>query len=122
MIGLIFKELYSQSPDHFSDHASVIVPVAFVARFDQKKSSSSIWSSVLEEGMGTEAGAVRLYTKEIVQEIQSNLTSTSWALKISASQVIIHEFGFFECFLIHSLNLDFMLRQSSDYMKWMLIG
>lgn len=92
MIGLIFKELHSQASDHFSDHASVIVPVAFVARFDQKKSCSAVWSSVLEEGMGTEAGAARLYTKEIVQEIQSNLTSTSWALKISASQVSILNF------------------------------
>eukprot|EP00210_Caulerpa_lentillifera_P004901 g4677.t1 len=111
MIGLIFKELQAQAPHCISDHASTIIPVAFITRFDQKKSVASVWSSVLEEGMGTEAGVIRLYTKEIVQEVQADLTSTFWSLKISASQAIIR---------LYEVDADRVKEYSSELVEMLL--
>lgn len=88
MIGLIFKELHAHAPSYFSGHASTIIPVAFLKRFESDASVASIWASVFEEGMGTESGAVRLFHEEIVKEVTSAFSSTSWSAKIAAANAI----------------------------------
>ena len=88
-VALILRELHLQAPQKFSTYAAQIVPVAFLRRFDTSSpEAASMWSAVLEKGMGTENGAVRLYHAELIHGVTEAFRETRWTAKVAASRVI----------------------------------
>ena len=88
-VALILRELHLQAPQHSAEYAAQIVPVAFLRRFDTSSpEAASMWGAVLEEGMGTENGAVRLYHAELVDGVTAAFRETRWTAKVAASRVL----------------------------------
>lgn len=89
--GLTLHAISQQSPDTLRRHATLAMPLAFLAMHEKKEEKSkvrdemSIWEEVwLEITPGTEGG-IKLYLSEIVQLLQETLQSQSWATKAQAA-------------------------------------
>lgn len=89
--GLTLHAISLQSPDTLRRHATLAMPLAFLAMHEKKEEKSkvrdemSIWEEVwLEITPGTEGG-IKLYLSEIVQLLQETLQSQSWTTKAQAA-------------------------------------
>lgn len=85
-VGRILKEVQSQAPTSFSNHASKILPIAFLYRSMEEDAAAQVWGSLLEDV--TESGILRLYGKEIVETIREAMARPQWSMKILAGQAI----------------------------------
>lgn len=68
--GLLARELLRQARQVFSAHAGVIMPAAFISRFDPDKEVAAVWGEVWEEGGTSQSAAVRLYMTDLVPLVQ----------------------------------------------------
>ncbi|KAL4235658.1 hypothetical protein ACF0H5_004053 [Mactra antiquata] len=93
--GLTLHAVSQQSPDILKRHASLAMPLAFLAMHEdtaegknKDNDSLSLWEEVwLEVTPGTEAG-IRLYLTEIVDLLQETLQSQSWSTKAQAARAM----------------------------------
>lgn len=91
--GLILYELLKALPDTFSSIAAPLaLPLAFGAKMDaddSNKEVAEIWSKVWEEGVSSEAAAIRLYAPNIVNVLVEGLTGPSWSRKRSCAEAVV---------------------------------
>lgn len=93
--GLTLHAISQHSPDVLRRHASLAMPLAFLAMHEKTtdgtnkdNDSFSLWEEVwLEITPGTEAG-IRLYLTEIVDLLQETLKSQSWSTKVQAARAL----------------------------------
>eukprot|EP00798_Chlamydomonas_sp_ICE-L_P021409 gene21409-28366_t len=87
--GLILRELLRAAPKLFQEYAAQVLPLAFGAKMDDDSSAAAIWKEVWEEGVSSEAGAVRLYGSEIVGVLTEGLASSQWGRKKACAEAIV---------------------------------
>ena len=86
--GLLLHELLKAIPDVFAARSAVVLPLAFSAKMDENKEVAGVWGQVWEEGVSSEAGAVRLYASEIVGSLVEGMASAQWSRKKSCAEAI----------------------------------
>lgn len=87
MSGMILKELNRQAPQAFRANETSIIPVAFLAKFDDDASVASTWKGVWEEGVTSNSAAARIYSSELSKCLMSGLASQHWGKKAAAASV-----------------------------------
>ena len=85
--GLLLRDLYRNANEVFQKYATTILPVAFLARFDEDDGVAAVWQSVWDEGNASESAALRVYADELVDVVVAGLGSQHWARKAAAGQV-----------------------------------
>ncbi|XP_048584699.1 proteasome adapter and scaffold protein ECM29 isoform X2 [Nematostella vectensis] len=91
--GLTFQAITRYSPDVMRSHASKVLPTAYFAMHEDKKTGSnsnsqSAWEEIwLENTPGTDAG-LRLYVGEITDICCTALTSQVWLIRAQAAQTV----------------------------------
>lgn len=86
--ALLLKELSHQASEIFAGYHAVVLPVAFVARFEEEKDVRSYFEDIWEENTSTEGVALQFYTSDIVPLALEGLSSTSWTQKKKSAKAI----------------------------------
>eukprot|EP00794_Sanderia_malayensis_P008163 gene8163-9036_t len=96
-VAWTFQAISRHSHDALASHASIILPVVFLARHQQEKqdadndamkNAKEIWEEVWNNSTpGTQSG-IKLYLNEIFETVSPVLSSQSWTLKSQAAQSI----------------------------------
>lgn len=87
--GLLAKEILRGAPGHFSGPvAQAVLPVAYAARMDDDADVAAVWREVWDEGVSSEAGALRLYATEVVSYLVAGLGSSQWGRKKAAAAAV----------------------------------
>ncbi|MEW5319235.1 MAG: hypothetical protein WDW38_010400 [Sanguina aurantia] len=86
--GLLLKELLKGAPETSAACAAAILPTAFGAKMDEDEGVAAVWKTVWEEGVSSEAGAIRLYAVEIVELLLQGLASQSWGRKKACAEAV----------------------------------
>ncbi|GAX79566.1 hypothetical protein CEUSTIGMA_g7007.t1 [Chlamydomonas eustigma] len=88
--GLIILELIRAMPEAVAAKASLVLPLAFSAKMDDcDKVVATVWKDVWNDGISSEAGAVRMYAEEIVGSLVEGLGSTQWSRKKSCAEAVL---------------------------------
>ena len=74
-------ELSRNASDALSRHATKIIPLAFVGRFDETKSCAARWEEVWEENAAGASSTLRLYLDEILSACAQRLGSAQYRIK-----------------------------------------
>lgn len=84
--------LWRKSPDTARKHASAMLPIAYMGRYEtdeDAKGAGSNWKEVWGEGAPSTEAGLRLYAKEITQICEHRLaTSTQYRVKRSAAAAL----------------------------------
>ncbi|XP_052776475.1 LOW QUALITY PROTEIN: proteasome adapter and scaffold protein ECM29-like [Mya arenaria] len=94
--GLTLHAISQQSSDILKRHASLTMPLAFLAMHELAKDGSSnkgddslsLWEEVWTEVTPGTEGGIKLYLAEIVSLLQETIQSQSWATKAQAARAI----------------------------------
>lgn len=81
LAALLALELSRNASDALSRHATKILPLAFVGRFDETKQCASRWEEVWEENAAGASSTLRLYLDEILGACASRLSSAQYRIK-----------------------------------------
>lgn len=87
--GLLLHELLKAMPEAFAGHAGSVLPLAFSAKMDESAEVAAVWKELWEDGVSSEAGAVRLYTSEIVGSLVEGLGSAQWGRKKACAEAVV---------------------------------
>ncbi|KAH7302077.1 hypothetical protein KP509_23G055400 [Ceratopteris richardii] len=79
--ALLLKGLSNQAHNIFVGYHALVLPSAFIARFDDDKTVSNMFEELWEESISGESIALQLYAAEIVQLAIKGLSNTSWTHK-----------------------------------------
>jgi proteasome component ECM29 len=74
-------ELSRNASDAVAKHACVVLPVAFVGRFDDAENVANRWREVWEENAAGASSTLRLYLDEILSLCASRLTAAQYRVK-----------------------------------------
>ncbi|EDO42544.1 predicted protein, partial [Nematostella vectensis] len=91
--GLTFQAITRYSPDVMRSHASKVLPTAYFAMHEDKKTGDHVkrrmpWEEIwLENTPGTDAG-LRLYVGEITDICCTALASQVWLIRAQAAQTV----------------------------------
>ncbi|XP_024544607.1 proteasome adapter and scaffold protein ECM29 [Selaginella moellendorffii] len=87
--GLLLKELSRQASDGLKQQATLVLPVAFIGRFDEEKSVRSDFEEVWEENTSSQTVALQLYMLEIMPLLLDGLATSSWTRKQQSAKAVI---------------------------------
>eukprot|EP00955_Chlamydomonas_euryale_P036592 350491-Chlamydomonas_euryale.AAC.7 len=74
-------------------HADKVLPLAFSAKMDEDADVAGVWKEVWEEGVSSEAGALRLYAKEIAASLAAGLAAPQWGQKRACADAVAQMAG-----------------------------
>lgn len=84
--------LWRKSPDTARQHASLMLPIAYMGRYEtdeDAKGAGSNWKEVWSEGAPSTEAGLRLYAREITEICEKRLaTSTQYRVKRSAAAAL----------------------------------
>ncbi|GAB2277082.1 hypothetical protein Dimus_011791 [Dionaea muscipula] len=86
--AILLKSYASLAGDVVSGYQAIILPVAFVERFEDDKYVSSMFEELWEETTSGDRVTLQLYLGEIVSLISESISSSSWASKRKAAQAV----------------------------------
>ncbi|MCO5585966.1 hypothetical protein L7F22_039902 [Adiantum nelumboides] len=86
--ALLLRELSHQAHDVFVGYHALVLPTAFIARFDEDKTVSNIFEDIWEENTSGQSIAMQLYESEIVSIALKGLSNTSWTQKKRCAMAI----------------------------------
>ncbi|CAA7406117.1 unnamed protein product [Spirodela intermedia] len=86
--AILLKNFLNIAADVLSGYHAVVLPVIFVARFEDDKDVSSQFSELWDETVGSENITLQLYSAEIVSLLCNCITSSSWASKRKSAKAI----------------------------------
>jgi proteasome component ECM29 len=89
--ALVLKELSRHANELFKGNLTVVLPLAFVAKFDEEKDISSIFEEIWEDNISSTSVALGLYMPEIVTRLKEGIGSSSWPQKKKVS-ISVHSF------------------------------
>ncbi|KAL3683345.1 hypothetical protein R1sor_001367 [Riccia sorocarpa] len=78
--ALVLEQVSLQASEIFKGHSTLVLPLAFIARFDEEKDVSSKFQEIWEENTSGGA-ALLLYMSEIMVFLKEGLPSSSWPQK-----------------------------------------
>ncbi|KAJ7569419.1 hypothetical protein O6H91_01G077400 [Diphasiastrum complanatum] len=87
--GLLLREFSYQANDLLKGDYAHVLPIAFIARFDDNKDVSSNFEEVWEENISSEVVAMQLYMPEIVDALCESLGSSSWKEKQKSAKAVV---------------------------------
>jgi hypothetical protein len=64
-----------------------VLPVAYVASYDESLPMASAWAAVWSQGCPSEPAALRLHAPELARLLAGGLGSSAWPRKRSAAKV-----------------------------------
>ncbi|CAM6029521.1 unnamed protein product [Sphagnum balticum] len=86
--ALVLKELSRHANELFKGNLTVVLPLAFVAKFDEEKDISSIFEEIWEDNISSTSVALGLYMPEIVARLKEGIGSSSWPQKKKCAQAV----------------------------------
>ncbi|CAM6051034.1 unnamed protein product [Sphagnum compactum] len=86
--ALVLKELSRHANELFKGNLTVVLPLAFVAKFDEEKDISSIFEEIWEDNISSTSVALGLYMPEIVTRLKEGIGSSSWPQKKKCAQAV----------------------------------
>lgn len=86
--ALLLRELSLQASDAFVGYHTMVLPIAFIARFEDDKTVSNIFEEIWEENTSGQGVALQLYASDIIPLALSGLSSTSWTQKKKSAKAI----------------------------------
>ncbi|MCO5551056.1 hypothetical protein L7F22_004553 [Adiantum nelumboides] len=103
--ALLLRELSHQAHDVFVGYHALVLPTAFIARFDEDKTVSNIFEDIWEENTSGQSIAMQLYESEIVSIALKGLSNTSWTQKKRCAMAItkLADGGDLTALHVHSL-------------------
>jgi hypothetical protein len=108
--ALVLKELSRHANELFKGNLTVVLPLAFVAKFDEEKDISGIFEEIWEDNISSTSVALGLYMPEIVARLKEGIGSSSWPQKKKVS-ISVHSF------CLHSLFWSWMFCQVLSYVS-----
>ncbi|XP_078435505.1 ARM repeat superfamily protein isoform X2 [Wolffia australiana] len=84
----LLRSFLNIAGDRVGGYHAVILPVIFVARFEDDKDVGNQFSEVWDETVGNESITLQLYLTEIISILCSCLIASSWASKRKAAKAI----------------------------------
>ncbi|KAI5083366.1 hypothetical protein GOP47_0003109 [Adiantum capillus-veneris] len=79
--ALLLRELSHQAHDVFVGYHTLVLPTAFIARFDEDKTVSNMFEDIWDENTSGQSIAMQLYASEIIPLALKGLSNTSWTQK-----------------------------------------
>ncbi|KAI3837921.1 hypothetical protein MKX03_019436 [Papaver bracteatum] len=86
--AVLLKSYANRAADVVSGYGATIIPVNFVARFEDDKDVASQFEELWEENTSSERVTLELYLAEIVSLICKGMMSSSWASKKNSAKAI----------------------------------
>ena len=86
--ALLLKELSRQAADIFKGNYTLILPITFVARFDEEKDIASIFEEIWEDNTSSASVTLTLYMQEIVKLLKEGIGSSSWTEKQKTARAL----------------------------------
>uniref|UniRef100_A0A1D1XKS2 Proteasome-associated protein ECM29 n=1 Tax=Anthurium amnicola TaxID=1678845 RepID=A0A1D1XKS2_9ARAE len=86
--AILLKNYLNIAADIVSGYHATVLPVVFVARFEDDKDVSDQFEALWEETVGSESITLQLYLAEIVPLLCNCITSSSWASKRKSAKAI----------------------------------
>lgn len=86
--ALILKELSKQASDVFKGNYTLIIPMTFVARFDEEKDIAAIFEEVWEDNTSSASVTLTMYMPEIVKLLKEGIGSSSWTQKQKTARAL----------------------------------
>lgn len=87
--AILLKTFSQQAADIVKGYHTIVLPVVFMARFDDEKEVSSLFEEVWEENSSSESVSLQLYLPEIVAVLCDTMLSSSWASKKKSAKAVI---------------------------------
>jgi len=91
-VAYTFQAVNRHNPDVMKAHASLAMPIAFLAMHEEKNGSNNeileIWEEVWLDGTPGSEGGIRLYQSEIMELLPQAIASSQWAVKAQAARAI----------------------------------
>jgi len=87
--AILLKTFSHQAADIVKGYHTIVLPVVFMARFDDEKDISSLFEEVWEENSSSESVTLQLYLPEIVAVLCDTMLSSSWASKKKSAKAVI---------------------------------
>ncbi|MCL7022732.1 hypothetical protein MKW94_004116 [Papaver nudicaule] len=86
--AVLLKSYANWAADVVNGYGATIIPVNFVARFEDDKDVASLFEELWEENTSSERVTLELYLAEIVALICEGMMSSSWASKKKSAKAI----------------------------------
>ncbi|KAH9316636.1 hypothetical protein KI387_025263, partial [Taxus chinensis] len=87
--ALLLKNFSHRAADTVKGYHTIVLPVAFVARFDDEQEVGSLFEEVWEENSSSESVTLQLYLPEIVAVLCDGMLSSSWTNKKKSAKAMI---------------------------------
>lgn len=86
--ALVLKELSRQASDVFKGNYTLILPMTFVARFDDEKDIVALFEEIWEDNTSTGSVTLTMYMPEIVKLLIEGIGSSSWTQKQKSARAL----------------------------------
>ena len=86
--ALVLKELSRQASDIFKGNHTLILPMAFVARFDEEKDIVALFEEIWEDNTSSASVTLTMYMLEIVKLLIEGIGSSSWTQKQKSARAL----------------------------------
>ncbi|KAJ3681025.1 hypothetical protein LUZ60_015514 [Juncus effusus] len=86
--AVLLRACFNNASEVLSGYNSVVIPVAFLSRFDDDKDINTLFEELWEEIPSGERVTLQLYLEEIVSLICDCMASSSWASKRKSAKAI----------------------------------
>jgi len=86
--ALVLKELSRQASDVFKGNYTLILPMTFVARFDDEKGIVTLFEEIWEDNTSTGSVTLTMYMPEIVKLLIEGIGSSSWTQKQKSARAL----------------------------------
>ncbi|GAB2246168.1 hypothetical protein Droror1_Dr00001661 [Drosera rotundifolia] len=86
--AILLKSYVSLAGDVVSGYQAILLPVAFIERFEDDKHVSNMFEELWEETTSGDRVTLQLYLGEIVSIIEESISSSSWTSKRKAAHAV----------------------------------
>ncbi|KAL9260866.1 Proteasome adapter and scaffold protein ECM29-like protein [Drosera capensis] len=86
--AILLKSYASLAGDVVSGYQAIVLPVAFIERFEDDKHVSNMFEELWEETTSGDRVTLQLYLGEIVSIIEESISSSSWTSKRKAAHAV----------------------------------
>ncbi|GBG26067.1 Proteasome-associated protein ECM29-like [Hondaea fermentalgiana] len=86
--GGAVRELLSRSPNLFQEHRDVLLPLIFLARFDDEDDIADLWKEIWTENAGTISHGVSTHLDLLLPACEEALNSSTWLRKRQGAEAL----------------------------------
>lgn len=86
--GIAVESIFKFSSDQFENVNSILMPLAFIAKYDNAEEISEIYARIWTDASLSGSGTMNLYLKEITDLVSYNIKSNIFAVRKTCAQSI----------------------------------